>query len=259
MANAISQAAENVLKLLGKWRLPVDPFAIANDEGIILSPGVYGDRFDARIEYLPDERRFVIYYKLAGRNQGRIRFSIGHELGHYYLEEHRDRLVSGKAHDSVTDYRSTMKTEQEADQFAANLLMPESLFLSEVKRFRQGVCTLQDLLTLADRLETSVTSTAIRYCDLNVEPAMLVISQNGLVQWSYAAADMHPSGCWFARQGSLIPEKSQTAKLLANPSENIFGHRTDPHVWFDWPKRSWIFEEAMILGDRVLTWIVLDD
>lgn len=259
MADPISLAAENVLRLLGMWRLPVDPFAIAKEERIVLSPGTYGNRFDARIEYLPDERRFVIYYRVTCRNEGRIRFSIGHELGHYYLDVHRDRLIHGNAHNSVTDYRSTLQTEQEADQFSANLLMPAALFLAAVRNYRQSVCTLKDLLELADRLGASVTSTAIRYCDLSVEPAMLVLSQDGIVQWSYAAEDMHPSGCWFVRKGTSVPDKSQTAKLLFAPGDEIIGHRVDPHTWFDWPKHEWIYEEAVKLGDRVLTWIVLDD
>src|SRR6476646_36758 len=90
MADTISQVAENVLKTLGMWRLPVNPFEIAKQERIILAPGTYGEQFDARIEYLPDERRFVIYYKAVARSDGRIRFSLGHELGHYYLEHHQD-------------------------------------------------------------------------------------------------------------------------------------------------------------------------
>jgi Zn-dependent peptidase ImmA (M78 family) len=258
MPDAITKAAEDVVRTLRMWKLPIDPFAIAEEEEIELAPGTYGERFDGRIEYLGDVQGFVIYYKDAGRSPGRIHFSIGHELGHYYLEEHRARLMAGLQHDSVSDYKSRDERESEADRFSANLLMPEELFRKAVAEFRQNVCTLKDLCELADRLKTSITSTAIRYCDLNIEPATLVVSENGIVQWTWAAEDMKPHGCWFVRQGMPVPNKSQTAILLASGSSGIIGHRVDPSTWFDWPKAEWLYEETMKAGTRMLTWLVLD-
>ena len=38
----------------------------------------------------------------------------------------------------------------EADEFAASLLMPEEFFVKEVRRFRQGVCTLAEICRMAD-------------------------------------------------------------------------------------------------------------
>ena len=66
-----AERSEEVLRTLGMWRVPVDPLAIAKEEGIELAPGRYGRQFDARIEYLPAIRRFVIYYQepeVAGSN-----------------------------------------------------------------------------------------------------------------------------------------------------------------------------------------------
>ena len=41
--------------------------------------------FDARIEFVPEAKRFVIYYRGEGdgRPKGRVNFSIAHELGHF--------------------------------------------------------------------------------------------------------------------------------------------------------------------------------
>src|SRR5205809_552782 len=79
----VEEHATEFLKSLGLWRLPVDPFAIIREEKIQLAPGKYGAKFDARIEYLDLDRLFVIYYKTAehGTTAGRVRFSLGHELG----------------------------------------------------------------------------------------------------------------------------------------------------------------------------------
>ena len=78
MANPVSDLSRDVLQTLDRWKVPVDPFSIAKDEDIQLAPGDYGEGFDARIEYLPEVKRFVIYYRPAGpgRPDGRVNFSI---------------------------------------------------------------------------------------------------------------------------------------------------------------------------------------
>src|SRR5262245_18103857 len=69
------ECAERVLKSLGMWRIPVDPFAILKEEGIELAPGAYGNKFDARIEYVKSDQLFIVYYKTPehGPTPGRMR------------------------------------------------------------------------------------------------------------------------------------------------------------------------------------------
>jgi len=262
MPNEIVALAEDVLKAFGIWRLPVNPYNIAREEGIRLKPGVYSANFDARIEYYPAYYRFGIFYRSVGRPEGRIRFSISHELAHFYLPAHRDRLERGVMHHCESDFRSRDPVEQEADRFAAELLMPRPLFIRAVSDFRQGVCTLNDLCTLAERLETSVTSTVLRYCECDIEGSTAVFSQDGVVRWACASEDMRRLGLSFVRSGSPVPRGSKAAELLqkiqaGEPGETVAGvvHST---TWFDRPKRPRLYEETMQLGDRVLTWLTID-
>ncbi|MHC4401371.1 MAG: ImmA/IrrE family metallo-endopeptidase [Planctomycetota bacterium] len=259
--------ASDVLAVLGMWRLPVDPFAVAKEEGIELVPGDYGEGFDARIEYLKEIERFAIYYQEPGsdRSDGRVRFSISHELGHYYLPHHRERLILGEAHDSVSDFRSDEPVETEADDFAANLLMPRELFVAEVRRFRQRVCDLADLCELAEkRLHTSLTSTARRYCEVDIEPCSVVFSKSGHVSWARHSEDMRRLGMAYIPFGGRVPPQSETAKLWAafdDHADVVRGH-VEPTVWYErsyYRKRLW--EEAMPLGGTgiVLTLLVLED
>ena len=138
----------------------------------MLRAGDYGGTFDARIEFYPNLKRFCIFHADPGgwRTVGRVRFSIAHEVGHFYLPAHRERLLKGIMHNSVTDFGSRSPTEIEADEFAADLLMPMGLFRAELNLFRNGFCDLDDLTRLADRLGTSITSTARRYCESDREP-----------------------------------------------------------------------------------------
>lgn len=58
------------------------------------------------------------------------RFTLAHELGHYFIDQHRRGLEEGKvrSHGSVVEFESELPIEQEADTFAASLLMPRERF-----------------------------------------------------------------------------------------------------------------------------------
>lgn len=261
----IEEQSQEILRSLDRWYLPVDPLAIAEEEEIELAPGEYSEGFDARIEYLTDVRSFVLYYRDIGpgRTAGRVRFSVAHELGHYYL--HRDYLLAGHAHDSQADFRSRDSKEQEADEFAARLLMPRELFVNEVRRFRQRICTLAELCQLADRVfETSVTSTVRRYCQCDIEPCCLVVSDGGAVKWAVASEDMRRLGMGYVEFGTAVPRMSKTAALWegadGGANEPVEGEVAAP-VWFSRPYRSRLWEEAMLLGRTglALTYLTVAD
>jgi hypothetical protein len=266
MADAIRQDAERVLQDLGLWRLPVEPLRIIQEEGIELASGDFGPGFDARIEYFPEYKRFGIYYQQAGgrfRSQGRVNFSLAHEVAHFYLPEHRKRLQSGIWHNSLSDFGSKIASEKEADRFAAHLLMPQELFIKHVNLYHSGICNLKNLGAMAAKLGTSLTSTALRYCDCGIDSTLVLISKDRIVQWSLASPEMKPIGTWFVESGSAIPAGSRTASLYqqveaGSPSDFIEGS-VDSHIWFEWPKVDRLWEEAKCLGGFVLTYLAVID
>src|SRR5262249_251364 len=147
---------------------------IAKAQGLTLSFGSYGDAFDGMLECRG--ARFHIYCNLdrvEHPESSRSRFTIGHELGHYFIDEHRLALLSGRApaHPSRTEYESKNLVEQEADHFASRLLMPTERFTEVARRAKLG---LGGVLSLARELRTSVTSTAIRYAQLDLVPCAVV-------------------------------------------------------------------------------------
>lgn len=264
----LEDQAREVLEALGMWRVPVDPLAIAREEGIELEPGTFGLKFDARIEYLPPVRTFVIYYKRPGpgRPEGRVHFSIGHELGHFYIPEHRERLLKGQVHNSVCDYRSKDPAEVEADAFAAGLLMPRELFVNKVYEHRQGVCVLSELCRMAENVfRTSVMSTVLRYCRCDLEASAVIISEGGKVKWAEASYDMRRLGMGYVAAGSRVPAGTKTAELwtsvaLGRDSSPLEG-TTLAARWYEKPYRRIVWEEAMPLGNTglVLTYLTLQD
>lgn len=109
--------------------LPVDPFAIADRRGIVceqkpsLAPGISGC-----LMKVGDV--FGILYGARFANEGFRRFTVGHDLGHYFLEGHIQALFGAgqQFHQSESGFTSDDKYEREADSFAAGLLMPKPLF-----------------------------------------------------------------------------------------------------------------------------------
>lgn len=269
MTDPVSDLSKDVLQTLNRWKVPVDPFDIAKDEGIELAPGTYGKGFDARIEYLPAVKRFVIYYRLPGpgRPEGRVRFSIGHELGHFYIPEHRERILKGDMHNSQSDFRSKDPRELEADEFSASLLMPKDLFVADVRRFRQRVCTLAEICKMADeRFHTSITSTARRYCQCGIEACSIVVSKAGVVRWAVHSEDMEARNMKYIQFGAPLPGISKTAGLWDTLDQDGFADpvegSVDSDVWFERPYyRKTLWEEAMALGNTgfVLTYLTLED
>jgi Zn-dependent peptidase ImmA (M78 family) len=260
--------AERTLRSLGMWKIPVDVFELARKEGIYLSPGHYGGEcFDGRIEYYSDLEEFCIFHEEArgSRTEGRVRFTIAHELGHYFLPEHREKLRQGAWHNSVADFASRDPREVEADEFAADLLMPMELFRHELRRFRLGWCDLDDLFTLANRLGTSVTSTARRYCESDCEPCTIFFSMDGLIRWNRFSEDMKLLGMYFYPFDTAPPVGSKTAEfwkeIQAGSSPEKMSGPVSSEVWFKWPKRENLWEEVASLGatGRVITQLTPDE
>jgi hypothetical protein len=264
----IEDLAKKHLIALDMWRLPVNPLAIAKEEGIELAPGRYGEKFDARIKFVRSAKTFILFYKEAayGRTEGRVRFSIGHELGHYYLPHHRDYLLSGRSHNSVTDFRSRDPRELEADEFSSALLMPNELFVGALKSRHLTICTLADLSRLAENaFQTSLTSTVRRYVGLDWEACSMVVSEDGVVKWAKHSDSLRALGMGWIEHDTVVPNTTPTAKLWERLGREATLERmeagVDADIWFERPYRGRLWEEAMPLGytGQVLTFLTAEE
>jgi len=108
----------------------------------------------------------------------RKRYVLAHELGHMLL--HSDHTASFTDDDSTLEGYKRGPQEKEANDFAAELLMPADKFSKacEKKKFNP-----QLLFDLANRFNTSITSTVYRYIDLGNHPLAVFYSKHGKVQY----------------------------------------------------------------------------
>jgi Zn-dependent peptidase ImmA (M78 family) len=186
--NEISELAEFVAESYCPSNL-VNPELIAKERGISFSQNDYGDYFDGLIEHL--NSKFHIYIntgRLGHSYTTRARYTFGHELGHYFLDGHRNALASGEApaHSSFTNFKSEIYTEWEADYFSACLLMPEKRFKKDCFRRKFTFSILDEL---SKKYQTSLTSTAIRFAEIGNHPLMIVFCENGQIKWYWYSDD----------------------------------------------------------------------
>ncbi|MBU0679712.1 MAG: ImmA/IrrE family metallo-endopeptidase [Verrucomicrobia bacterium] len=226
---------------------PIDPRKIAREEGILLGAGDFGDTFSGRIEYHSRELKFLLFYPEVG-NPRRIRFSIAHELGHYYIEEHRRMLLGGNAHNSNAGFICDERMEREADLFAAALLIPRAVI--ERKAHSTGFLTLNGILRMAEECEASATCAAIRYAQYAEEACAVVLSQSGRVLFGITSDEMGTIGFKIIKKGTVVPEDSPTARCMAQPKVGTI-------VEGQWKGEGWfanryreidLWEEATPLG-----------
>jgi predicted transcriptional regulator len=97
---------------------------------------------EAALEPVGDGHQIVLR---GATSQQRRRFTIAHEVGHFVL--HPQRLAPLRGGDPGN--AAWQQQEREADQFAAELLMPEELVREAVVRHGP------DAVRLADRFEVS--------------------------------------------------------------------------------------------------------
>lgn len=214
---AAERAAE-VLKTLKLREARVDPLAIAQSEAPLLKirSGNFKNQFDGQLEYHKRQNRFLLLfndkydrYAAAGAHHPRTRFTISHELGHYFLGPHHTYLLrDGKSHGSKGEYSSPIMMEREADAFAAALLMPERIMGEWVN---DGDLTLENIEEWARVFDTSLSSTAKRAIDLSHFPSAVVPIKDGITRMYHMSDAMIDGGCYPRPSGSSLPPTAKMA------------------------------------------------
>lgn len=215
-----------------KLKLPVDVERISSEEGIELAPGDYPSSFHGRLEYEPDLGIFILFHPIPrpGLTEGRIRFSICHEFGHYFLEEHRELIVSGQVHNSVESFKPAKdRIEKEADCFASALLIPQDAFY----RFKgnRSELALADIFKLANTANASIQASLFRYTQLADEACVAVVSKAGKIICSFPSGLADEMG--FGRLGmDVVPERCTAFGCLHGEPLKVFEGPSDTSRWF---------------------------
>jgi len=229
------------------------PLPISSSSGF--PPRVYGALYKIGND-------FSIVLSAECPTEGHRRFTLSHELGHFFLDGHLEELFDrgAQVHLSDTDhFRGLRKPwfEAEADAFAAELLVPSPRAAKLLQRTQQG---LESVHAIANTFDCSLSCAGIRYTELTSEPAAVVLSHEGAVEWVALSESMREH--WWARRtmkGEWAPPRSASAALARNPGRILNSEVVSAEglliEWFEKGPATPITEEAIGLGSygRVLT------
>lgn len=145
--------------------------------------------FDGMTIY--DNGKFYIHINTYNGNRAdtdRGRFTLAHELGHYFIDTHRIGLKNGllEPHPSLTNKAQYFSIEREADYFAACLLMPEERFRKDIGNKKFGIEVIDYLRA---EYKISRTARALRFADIGNYPLLIVYAENNIIRWSYSSED----------------------------------------------------------------------
>lgn len=162
----------------------------------------------------------------------RQRFTLGHELGHFMLPKHNHRMgcLSRDLHMSSSNSGLTdsQQVEVEANQFAAELLMPRQYFTTHSDCPQTPDC--KAIAYLAERFDVSFKACVYRYQDLCRFPLGLVFSRNGEVT---AVRRNKALRFWMqAGKGTALPDHLYQ-KIQAMTANSIYRQESATDLWFD--------------------------
>jgi hypothetical protein len=222
------------------YKVPIDPLKVVElEKGFLRAGGGdFKNSFDGKLKYFPKRQRFVLLYNTKydagytiGPHHPRTRFSVAHELGHYFLDAHREYLLGGGTpHPSKSEFRrQNRQIEREADAFAASLLLPTHLVSGRVNQARP---TLDLVDEISRDFLASPICTTFRVVRLSEDPCAVAGIRNGKVAW------MFPSDRLI--EGSCYPRKGVIESDFARERWESFGSGDASKVTHDGLASDWL-------------------
>lgn len=214
--------AKEMIADLGITALPVDPFSIVTELDIIVAEED-ADNFDGCLLRSISGARIILNKNIG--SQGRKNFTLAHEIGHYSIPTHRGDYKCLAKH--LDPFGKNPPEETEANKFASELLLPESLFKPLVHQFKPDFEDLSDLAVICN---TSLTATTLKYVSLTAECCALIASHNNIIEWSWKS----PSFTFYILKGVPAARGTLTASYMHEIVPKApASQKTDAGLWIE--------------------------
>jgi hypothetical protein len=192
---AVARARELTEALCIDEREQIDAELIAYERQVVIHRKPLFGELGRLVRKGPRGKALIVVRE--GLRPERERFVILHEVGHLELHPDLDQFKACSAGDMTAYYGDGR--EPEANQFAAEMLMPRKLF-EPYCDVRQP--SLEHVRRLADLFRTSQMSTGIRFAAYCPEPCAFVYSRSGKIMWS-SQSDSFP---FYLKKGWELPQ-----------------------------------------------------
>lgn len=219
-------------------------YKIAKIESIPIYYDNYEDAFDGMLLYDIDNKDFHIHINIDNgnrQNSKRGRFTLAHELGHFFLDEHRLGLKQGllEPHASFHNLNQKSLIEKEADYFASCLLMPKDKFKNYSVEYRKQTgnrkFSLHSILALSESFQSSVLSTLIRFGEVGTHEIFAVVSKDNVAKWFVKSTDF-PNWKFKFKIGDVIPSTTVAGEYYTLENRKFTGIESlSADDWFNPP------------------------
>lgn len=167
---SIESKAAKILEAEPVIKLPIPIIKIAARQGLTVSPYELGEGVSGVL--VLENGRGAIGYN-PRESSVRQRFTVAHELGHFILHHTKEDevFVDEKFTVMYRDGNSSTGSdprEQEANAFAACILMPRNLVLEELKSNEFDLADVHSLKNLAKKFDVSAIAMSIRLASLGM-------------------------------------------------------------------------------------------
>lgn len=173
--NEVKKRAEDFCKQYGITEYPVEIVRVCNENDLKVFEEYLGGDVSGLI--VVDEKTWEKYdsNQFISVNLTdsavRRRFTIAHELAHYVLHRNKDSKLYAHR-DLNNDQETRSSIEQEANYFAANILMPEKLVKNRVEEIRKdtwgNVSGSELVKEIADDFVVSESAADVRLRQLGI-------------------------------------------------------------------------------------------
>lgn len=164
----------------------------------------------------------------------RERYGIAHELGHFELHASDNGLFMCNEQDMNDWFRraKARNMECEANEFAAELLMPEKFIKPKFEDFEPSLDGLEEI---SNTFRTSLFATARRFIDLTNEACALVFyNERGSVVYVWKSSYFDEQKYWIER-GALSPYSYAYDAFLGKDIPDCMS-AVDVTSWFEVPE-----------------------
>jgi IrrE N-terminal-like domain len=236
----------NLLTKVWGLNFPVDPIQIAReytrqrfaDEAITTIVSCDRSLVEGMLVRRSPAKSWTVLYAAYPEVQGRERFTVAHELGHYLL--HRQLKEEFKClSDDLVD-QALKQREYEANEFASYLLMPIDDFRNNMEN---QIFSLDLLSHCANRYGTTFLATALKWIEFTHELASLVVARDGFILWAKSSESAVQKNIMF-RSGKEVPKTSLIA-ACSNELKPLPKHHS-PGVWMPFSATK----EYAVLSDK---------
>jgi Zn-dependent peptidase ImmA (M78 family) len=206
--------------LLGQLEIerPDDIQWVLSELGIQYFETTLDEGFDGALLYKNDNYGILINDMID--YDSRKRFTIAHELGHYWIPEHCGSFKCEKR--DIGAFNSKNSYEIQADIFASEFLMPTSLVISDIK-YRSP--NFKNFEFLANKYQTSLTAASLKFISNDETPGILAYAVNGQIKWNVRSRN-----CYWELN---YKNGSDILKDVYSKNKDIEEVSMDSYYWFD--------------------------